>query len=93
MSDDAVGRGIRAGVRAWHARARSLEMIGGVSVQALMVQDTQEQDAIPAYITSNFLRLLGVRPALGREFTLDEERVGGSAVAMITYGLLHEATR
>jgi hypothetical protein len=62
-------------------------MIGGVSVQALRVQDTQAQDTIPTYITSNFLRLLGVRPARGREFTLDEERVGGSAVAMITYGL------
>jgi putative ABC transport system permease protein len=71
---------------AWQARAHSVESIAAMSVRAIQVQDIEEQDTIPAFITSNFLHMLGVKPALGREFRLDEERTD-AGVAMITYHL------
>ena len=74
-------------VDAWRARARSVAGFAAVRVDAILVQDTQEQDTITATITSNYLDLLGIHPALGRGFTAAEEEPGASPVAMITYGL------
>ncbi|MGH7594491.1 MAG: ABC transporter permease [Gemmatimonadales bacterium] len=37
-------------------------------------------------VSHQFFPLLGVQPALGRFFTADEDRVGGDAVAVLTYG-------
>ena len=38
-------------------------------------------------LSSNFFRVLGVQPALGRGFTIDEETVGQHHVAVISDGL------
>ncbi len=38
-------------------------------------------------VSANLLPLLGVEPALGRNFTLDEEGSGGEAVVLLTDGL------
>jgi putative ABC transport system permease protein len=38
-------------------------------------------------LSSNFFRVLGVQPALGRGFTIDEETVGQNHVAVISDGL------
>jgi predicted permease len=75
-----------AGVRtAWVDGARSLEMIAAVNIDAIYTQDFGDpQDSVPALVTSNYLRLLGLRPALGRSFGPDDER--GATVAMISYG-------
>ena len=74
-------------LRAWQARAHSLEMIAAVSVDAIYAQDFgEQQDSIHAFVTSNYLPLLGLTPAVGRNFTVDEERPAGPAVAMISYG-------
>jgi putative ABC transport system permease protein len=76
-----------AALHAWRARAHSLEMIGAVSIDYIMVQDPGERDSIVAAVTSNYLRLLGIAPALGRDFTPEDERPGSPHVAMISYGL------
>src|SRR6185437_2739405 len=47
-------------VDAWRARARSVAGFAAVRVDAILVQDTQEQDTITATITSNYLDLLGI---------------------------------
>ena len=74
-------------VRAWRDRARAFEMVAAVSVHALSLQDFGDpQDSIPAYVTSNYLTLLGLRPALGRGFHVEDERPGAPRVAMISYG-------
>jgi putative ABC transport system permease protein len=78
-------------VRAWHARAHSLESIAAVSIDYIMVQDPAERDSVAASITSNYLRLLGISPAIGRGFTLEDERPGSPRVAMISYGLWQRA--
>jgi putative ABC transport system permease protein len=75
-----------AAVVAWRDRARTIETIAAVNVDAMATQDTTAQDTIAALITANYLRMLGVHPVLGREFTAAEER-SGSGVAMITDGL------
>jgi putative ABC transport system permease protein len=73
--------------RAWHDRARSIEMIAAVLIDAIYRQDFGEtQDSIPAYVTSSYLTLLGIRPALGRGFTIEEEQPAAPRVAMISYG-------
>jgi putative ABC transport system permease protein len=38
-------------------------------------------------LEANFLRLFGIRPAVGRDFTREEDRPGAAPVAMISYGL------
>jgi predicted permease len=38
-------------------------------------------------VTAGFFHVLGVGPAIGREFTAAEDRVGGPPVAMLSYGL------
>jgi putative ABC transport system permease protein len=75
-----------AAVVAWRDRARTIETMAGVDVPAMATQDTTAQDTVAALLTANYLRMLGVHPVLGREFTAAEERPG-SGVAMITYGL------
>lgn len=74
-------------LQAWHERARSFDMIAAVSVQSIAIESREEQDSVHAFITSNFLQLLGLHPTIGRGFTPEEERPGGPAVAMIGYGL------
>jgi predicted permease len=38
-------------------------------------------------VSAGYFRVLGILPAIGREFTADEDRPGGSPVAVLSYGL------
>ncbi|MEP6494958.1 MAG: ADOP family duplicated permease [bacterium] len=80
-----------ATLRLWRSRAHSLESIATIAIDGIVVESREEQDTIPAYITSTYLQMLGVHPALGRTFTADEERAGGPPVAMISYGVWQRA--
>ena len=62
-------------------------MIAGAEVGTLPVRPDGTPDSISyAAITSNYLRALGVEPALGRVFTPNEEHSSEAAVAMVSYG-------
>ncbi len=74
-------------VNAWRARVHSLAMIAGASIDYIMVQDPAERDSVPASMTTNYLKFLGLTPVIGRDFTTDDERPGSPRVAMISYGL------
>ncbi|MDB4873918.1 MAG: permease [Gemmatimonadetes bacterium] len=74
-------------VNVWRTRAHSLETIAAVRVDYIMVQTPGERDSIAASITSNYLRMLGIPPVIGRDFTPEDERPGSPRVAMISYGL------
>src|SRR5262249_2294880 len=39
------------------------------------------------YSTANLFPALGITPAVGRAFTQEEDRPGGAAVALLSYGL------
>ena len=74
-------------LEAWAARAHSVEMIAGVQEQFLSILANGEQDTVThTFVTANFLSVLGARPAIGRNFRVDEERDTTSRVAMISYG-------
>lgn len=73
-------------VLSWRDRARSIEMVAAVSVHALFLQNFgEQQDSVPAFITPNFLDLLGLRPALGRSFIPEDAQASAARVAMISY--------
>ncbi|HEX3865916.1 MAG TPA: ABC transporter permease, partial [Gemmatimonadaceae bacterium] len=86
-SDHGVARPSGDAVHAWRARAHSLETIAAVSIDYIMVQEPGERDSIVASVTSNYLRLLGIAPVIGRDFAPEDERPGSPRVAMISYGL------
>ncbi|MGH7689900.1 MAG: ABC transporter permease, partial [Gemmatimonadaceae bacterium] len=71
-------------VRAWQARAHTIGPLGGMVVDAMAVHELGEQDTVHAWITPNYLDVLGIRPELGRGFTDADARAGAPAVAMIT---------
>ncbi|HSA56439.1 MAG TPA: ADOP family duplicated permease [Gemmatimonadaceae bacterium] len=76
----------QAMLAAWRDRARSVDAIGAVSVHALFLQDFGDtRDTVPAFITASYLRLLGLRPALGRDFTPADAQPGAPAVTIISY--------
>ena len=87
-ADRFAGYPPRQAILAWRDRARSIDTIAAVGVYALYLQDFGDaHDTIPAYVTANYLSLLGLRPAFGRGFTEDDERPGAAPVAMISHGL------
>ncbi|HVX41171.1 MAG TPA: ABC transporter permease [Gemmatimonadaceae bacterium] len=87
-SDDRFSMGPGAAViQAWRTRARSLQAIASVSVDAMMTQQAGEIDTIAAFITPSYFDVLGVQPELGRRLTEDDARAGAAPVAMITDGL------
>ena len=51
--------------------------------------DAKRADLVLA--SASFFSLLGVRPALGRFFTADEDRPGGSAVVVLSFGFWRSA--
>ncbi|HEX8725955.1 MAG TPA: ABC transporter permease [Gemmatimonadaceae bacterium] len=74
-------------LRAWSERAHGIGPIAAIAVDAIMVQDLAEQDTVVAYVTPNYLSVLGLRPVIGRSFTGREAHGRNATVAMITDGL------
>ena len=68
---------------------RSFEMLAaylnGSTVNATV--NGQPQRYTGAYVTEDFLRILGVTPALGRDFTAGDNKAGAAKVALIGYGI------
>jgi predicted permease len=74
-----------ADLRAFRARAHTVETVAAVEVVALAVQEDDGQDTVYALVTPNYLDMLGVAPVLGRAFTAAEANGDGGRVAMISY--------
>jgi predicted permease len=62
----------------------SMAVERGTSFILTGLGDAEQIDAL--FVSSDFFRQLGVRPALGRDFVAGEDRVGAAPVAMITAG-------
>jgi putative ABC transport system permease protein len=63
--------------------AVSSGLVGGVNLVAPAGAEYVEQQRV----SSGYFRVLGVPPAIGREFTIDEDQPGGPAVAVLSHGL------
>src|SRR5688500_5925333 len=72
---------------AWRERARSFDgMAGVVPLPATIAGVPNPERVVGAEVSPGYFTLLGVRPALGREFTRDEELNGGADVLILSDG-------
>ena len=73
----------------YHDKAtRSFESVASYQSTAANLTGGQEPERVPAAnVTASFLPTLGVRPAVGRNFTEDEDRPNGAAVAILSDAL------
>ena len=73
----------------YHDKAtKSFESVASYQSSAASLTGGQEPERVPsANVTASFLPTLGVRPAIGRNFTDDEDRPGGPQVAILSDAL------
>src|SRR5207245_447356 len=74
-------------LQAYQERSHSFESIGAARQRSFNLIGRGEPERIRgASIMADYLTTLGVKPVLGRGFTLEEDQPGGPAVALIGYG-------
>src|SRR5436190_5012013 len=60
---------------------------GGWGVGVNMVAQGRAANVAQTRVSAGYFRVLGVAPFIGREFTADEDRPNGPAVAILSHGL------
>jgi putative ABC transport system permease protein len=77
---------------AWESGVRSFGTLGAAVPRSMnLLLDGEPRRLEGAAVTPSYFGTLGLEPALGRSFTEEESRGGGSAVAVLGYGLWQEA--
>lgn len=72
----------------WRDQSRSFTGMSAVRNTNMTLTGSGDPERLPVQMaTANLFDLLGVKPHLGRSFLPQEDRQGGAAVAMISYGL------
>ena len=72
----------------WRKECPALESMSVIQPGTLNLTGSGEPERLDAaFVSANLFRVLGVRPALGRDFRDDEEQEGRDAVAVLTDGL------
>jgi putative ABC transport system permease protein len=72
---------------AWRERARSFDgMAALVPLPATIAGAPTAERVMGAEVSAGYFRLLGVAPALGREFAAEEEQSGGANVLVLSHG-------
>jgi predicted permease len=72
---------------AWRDRSRSFLGMAALVPARVTLAGGAEPERVPgAEVSPGYFRLLGVAPALGREFTREEEAAGGAPVVMLSDG-------
>ncbi|HET9369983.1 MAG TPA: ADOP family duplicated permease [Vicinamibacterales bacterium] len=72
----------------WRERATAFEELAAIRRGLTNLTAPGEPERLVSrYVNASFLQALGVRPALGRMFTADEDRVGAPRVVLIGDGL------
>ena len=75
----------------WRTRLHSFDRIATVRPTTFNLAGGETPERLAGrQITSDFFRVLGVEPVIGRNFTDDDDRVGAPAVAIITDGFWHD---
>jgi predicted permease len=65
----------------------SYDVAAYYTTQTTLGRGPEAQQVTASLVTSSFFSLLGVRPAIGRFFSADEDRQAGAPVAVLGYGL------
>lgn len=69
----------------WVAQSRSWESLAAFTGSGMNLTAGGEPELVQApRVTANFLRTLGIEPALGRDFLSEEDRPGGARVAIVS---------
>ena len=77
-----------ANYRDWKAMSRSFEEMGAFGSQACNLGGVGEPERLEGeWVTSEVFRILGVRPALGRVFGLDDGAPDAPATVVLSHGL------
>lgn len=63
----------------------------GLSARASLVTDARTMPVTPQRVSAGYFHVLGVPPAVGREFTREEDVVGGPALAVLSDRLWRSA--
>ena len=72
----------------WRDQAHTFESVGAIRNLNMTLTGTGEAERLPAQMaTSNIFDMLGIRPALGRPFTAQEDAPGGTPVVLISNSL------
>ena len=72
----------------WKAQQSVFEDMAVFNWTQLNLTGDGEPEKVPSYgVTANAFPLLGVLPAIGRNFTADEDKPGGAKVAILSHGL------
>ncbi len=78
----------RANFMAWRKQATSFEDMAAFVDQRLSLTGDGDPEEITVQLaTPNLIQVLGVNPVLGRSFSEDDNRAGGSDVAVLSYNL------
>ncbi len=73
---------VRDQVKSVHAAVYS-----GMSARVSLVTDARTMTVAPQRVSAGYFHVLGVPPAIGREFTLEEDVTGGPALAVLSDAL------
>ena len=72
----------------WRARSTSFESMAAFTPGSATLTSGSEPERLVLYrVSAGFLGMIGVRPALGREFLPEEDQPGAARVAMLGYNL------
>ena len=66
------------------AKTVDAAVLSGLSAQVSLATGDRAIPVVPQRVSAGYFRVLGVAPAIGREFALDEDRAGGPAVALLS---------
>jgi len=72
-------------VRDWNAAVQSFDGIGAADEQTMNVSEEGRpaERVEGAFVSANGFALIGARPALGRDFRVEDDRVGATPVVML----------
>src|ERR1700722_8994881 len=77
-----------ANFRDWQKDNRTFSSVALARGYAFSLTDIGDAEQVTGeFVSSDFFRVLGVKPMIGRTFTQDEEPVGAGPVALISEGL------
>ena len=72
----------------WAAQAKSFSHLAAVAYESFTLDEGETPERVSgAYVSATFFPVFGVRPAVGRTFTADEDQPGRADVVVLSHGL------